>query len=569
MKPSVPSLSFRNPVRTRDLCVVVIALALLAPLYGARAGSATWKASPPNGDWNTATNWNPATIPNEASDIATFRSSSITNVLVSANVDVDSVVFDSGASAFTIRVEPSVILTISGTGISNNSGTTQTIATTNSANGNGSTVFFTNAASAGNAVFPDADVVFSQTATAGSATFSNYGPGTGSGFGSEEFQNQSTAGNGSFTNYGSTSFSVLPGSISFVEQSSAGNATIINNPGVGGFSGYTAFNESSAGSATAGNATIINNGGVFNGAEGGLTSFGYSSTPGNATLIANSGVNGGGGGQITIAGGRPNGGPNTARVELFGNGSLDIGLDLGRRGVFLGSIEGDGLVFLGNKQLTVGLNNLSTTFTGLIQDGGSNTQSGGSLIKTGKGKLELRGANTYSGGTTVQGGKLQVNNTSSSGTGTGPVQVNSGELGGKGVIAGAVTVGTGSGSGATLSPGYVSGAKRPGLFTIRNSLTLNADAIYQMDINNNIKLADEVVASGITINSGSRFTFVDLGTGTIPHGTVFTVLSNTSRFPIAGTFANLPDGSTFTSKGNTYQANYEGGSGNDLTLTVQ
>ena len=32
--------------------------------------------------------------------------------------------------------------------------------------------------------------------------------------------------------------------------------------------------------------------------------------------------------------------------------------------------------------------------------------------------------------------------------------------------------------------------------------------------------------------------------------------------------ANLPDGATITSGNNTFQANYEGGNGNDLTLTV-
>jgi hypothetical protein len=31
----------------------------------------------------------------------------------------------------------------------------------------------------------------------------------------------------------------------------------------------------------------------------------------------------------------------------------------------------------------------------------------------------------------------------------------------------------------------------------------------------------------------------------------------------------LADGSTFTNNGNTYKVSYEGGTGNDLTLTVQ
>jgi hypothetical protein len=51
-------------------------------------------------------------------------------------------------------------------------------------------------------------------------------------------------------------------------------------------------------------------------------------------------------------------------------------------------------------------------------------------------------------------------------------------------------------------------------------------------------------------------------------GTTFTLLSNTAATPIAGTFANLPDGSIITIHGNNLQASYEGGDGNDLTLTV-
>ena len=47
----------------------------------------------------------------------------------------------------------------------------------------------------------------------------------------------------------------------------------------------------------------------------------------------------------------------------------------------------------------------------------------------------------------------------------------------------------------------------------------------------------------------------------------FTAISNTVTTPIVGTFANLPDGSTFTVGRNTYQADYQGGDGNDLTLT--
>ena len=67
----------------------------------------------------------------------------------------------------------------------------------------------------------------------------------------------------------------------------------------------------------------------------------------------------------------------------------------------------------------------------------------------------------------------------------------------------------------------------------------------------------------------SASTRASVGSATLASGTIFTVINNTSATPIAGAFSNLPDNSTFTSNGNTYKVSYEGGTGNDLTLTVQ
>ncbi len=149
----------------------------------------------------------------------------------------------------------------------------------------------------------------------------------------------------------------------------------------------------------------------------------------------------------------------TARVEVFGNGRLEI---LGHHapGVTIGSIEGGGFVLLGGNNLTVGSNNLSTTFFGKIQESLPKRADlpraeGGSLTKIGNGKLTLSQASTYTGGTTVGEGELLVTNRSGSATGTGPVQVNRGALAGTGIIAGAVMLGTGSSSGAIILPAKV------------------------------------------------------------------------------------------------------------------
>ena len=247
-----------------------------------------------------------------------------------------------------------------------------------------------------------------------------------------------------------------------------------------------------------------------------------------------------------------------ARVTVFGNGNLDIsGHNL--PGITIGSLDGSGEVILGSNELTVGSNNLGTTFSGVIEGNGS-------LSKIGTGPLNLTGSNTYSGGTTVRRGQLVVNNLDGSGTGSGAVRVNAGILAGRGTIAGTVIVGTGSGAGAALAPGR-RGSKTDTL-TILNTLTFQLDSTYRFELKAASGAADKVVANGVTINSGALFSFIDLGSGTLTQGTVFTAIDNTAATAISGTFSNLPDGSTFTVGTNSYQVSYSGEDGNDLTLTV-
>jgi len=344
------------------------------------------------------------------------------------------------------------------------------------------------------------------------------------------FYGTSTAGNGTFTNNGGTTDGSGGAQLQFLDTSTASNGTFINNGGIGGGS---------------------------EGGHGGQTRFYGPSTAANATLIANgsAGLYYWNPGAILFSLDSTGG---TARVEVFDNGNLDIS-GHNAPGVTVGSIEGTGNVFLGANNLAVGSNNLSTTFSGVMQDGGS-------LTKIGTSTLTLTGENTYTGGTTIEGGKLVVNNTSGSGTSSGAVQVNAGTLGGRGTIAGEVIVGNGTGTRAVLAPGR--SEDKAGTLTIQSALTFNSDATYKFELKTKRSIADKVIANGVTI-SGARVSFVSCGNSALPPGTVFTVIDNTAATPIAGTFNNLADGSTFTADGNTFQVSYEGGTGNDLTLTVQ
>ena len=228
----------------------------------------------------------------------------------------------------------------------------------------------------------------------------------------------------------------------------------------------------------------------------------------------------------------------------------------------IGSLEGEGTVTLGGHALIIGSNNLSTIFSGLIQDG----TGIGAIAKIGTGTLTLTGANTYTGGTTVSSGILFVSNISGSGTGTGAVNVNADTLGGSGIIAGAVTVGTNSGTGAFLAPSK--GIKKPATLTIQGALTLNDDSTYLYKLDTKRAKADEVIANGVGIDSGAKFSLRPSGNNALSTGQVFTVISNTSANPIVGTFHNLADDAVVTVNGSNLQASYTGGDGNDLTLTV-
>ena len=463
-------------------CRLPSALALIFFLFASVAfpGSAMWNSA--SADWNLATNWNPQTVPNGSADIATFYRSGITALSLSADVALDSIVFNGdGYLSYSITT-PGHVFDFEGAGITNNSGYTQNFV----CNGNGHIEFF-NSASAGD----------------------------------------------------QTNFTVGDASIDFFDSSNAGSATITNNLGVIHFTDTASAGTSSI-RTTAG--SIIE---LFTNATAAGATLTASSAAGPAATILFSFASTGG----------------TSRNILTGKyAQLDVQYHTGP--LTVGSIQGNGTVTLGATNLSVGSNNLSTTFSGLMADG--TYASGGQLSKIGKGKLTLTHANTYTGGTTVSGGTLLVNNKTGSSTGAGPVQVNSGTLAGTGSISGPVSIGSGSSKG-TLLPGT---AARPGNLTINSMLTFAGGSNYKWVLNRTTATAGKVTAFGVTI-SNANLTFAPFGTGTLAHGTSFTVIDNVSANPIVGTFANLPDGEILTSGGITVQANYHGGTGNDLTLTVQ
>ena len=160
-------------------------LALVALFCGsahvASAGSATWQQDPATGNWNTPANWNPATVPNGPSDVASFSVSNQQNVTVTSSITLDSIVFQPGASGFTITTSSEFAsVLINGAGVINNSVLAQNFLVNAHGNDQGA-LDFAGSASAGNAIYSQGGgavrnsfggtTSFFNTSTAETATF--------------------------------------------------------------------------------------------------------------------------------------------------------------------------------------------------------------------------------------------------------------------------------------------------------------------------------------------------------------------------------------------------------------
>jgi hypothetical protein len=161
---------------------------------------------------------------------------------------------------------------------------------------------------------------------------------------------------------------------------------------------------------------------------------------------------------------------------------------------------------------------------------------------------------------------LEVANKTESATGSGFVHVKDGALAGKGIVTGGVRIGDGQDPAAFLAPGESTGGS--GRLYIGGELGFPKDATYIWNVEPRRAIADEVRADGVHIGEGALFSAVALDSGVLPVGATLTAIEDTADTPIVGSFTNLADGSVVTVGANTYQVSYEGGDGNDLTLTV-
>jgi len=378
-------LASRDSRHHRSSKAVLAALLASSCLSSIDAAAQTWIGA--DSAYETAANWNPATVPDSGAT-ATFANTGVASIDVNAALTVGAFAFSANAAAYTISNMGGI--DFDGAGIQNGSSNTQTIVTAGSA---GLTFHATSSAGSASLVTNDGgSTTFVDSSSAGTATITTNG--TGFTF----FQDNSSASN-------ATLIAQNGGTVQFLQASNAGQARITVDNGA-----VTFFDTSTAGSAT----ITTNNGGSL--------SFQNSSSAGNATLVTN---NGG----CTCFFDQSTG--SQARFITNSGGVVDIS-GLSATGTTAGSIEGAGRYVLGSKQLTVGGNNLSTTVSGTINDGGNFGGIGASLVKIGSGTLTLSGDNTYSGGARVSAGTLQLGDGGTTGSIIGNVMVDAGAIFGTG-----------------------------------------------------------------------------------------------------------------------------------------
>jgi fibronectin-binding autotransporter adhesin len=200
---------------------------------------------------------------------------------------------------------------------------------------------------------------------------------------------------------------VLAGTQGFAD---AGSGTLVLT-GANTYTGATTINSGSTLSAvwTAGGPfgvfasgnSIVNNGTLILTRNSNDSAFFGVITGSGTTTVS------GDGGYLNLG----NGGDGIARLSSQSDLMLNIGLNLFKNAQTIGALNGNGTITSntggasGNVTLTLGNNNHSGTFGGVINNAGSESIA---VVKAGSGTQVLSGANTYAGGTTISGGVLQL-----------------------------------------------------------------------------------------------------------------------------------------------------------------
>ncbi len=250
-----------------------------------------------------------------------------------------------------------------------------------------------------------------------------------------------------------------------------------------------------------------------------------------------------------------------SNANAFANANVNVNnaaLVYGQSTAAFGSLSGTGAFTLPSGMLTLGGNNQSTTYSGIMSGSGG-------LTVTGLGSLTLGGSNTYSGGTTISAGTLAL--ATGGALGVGNLTVASG-----GVLAVSNFTSGYNFAGGTLTAGRISNFATD----IKGSINLNNTTVNWPGSNATMTISGSLGGGGATLNyavgdsmalggalnlTGTDYVapLAALSSGTYTLFTYNSGTPNLNDFATSGIFGTNPRQSyTFGTSG-----------GSAVTLTVQ
>lgn len=230
-------------------------------------------------------------------------------------------------------------------------------------------------------------------------------------------------------------------------------------------------------------------------------------------------------------------GANADSAALVNATDATVDISSAYTGVSIGSLSGNGEVFIGDNVLTLGALGFDDVFDGEISDAGL----GGGLVKTGTGTLTLTGDHGYTGATEVTAGRLIVigSITSSSGitvSDGGTIEVD-GQVGAMTVRTGGMLGGSGTVGGATIeSGGILAPGNSIGTFVVDGDLTMDSGSVYRVEVNPEGHEADLVRVTGTATLEGGSVVHIGLN-GTYKPLSTYRILKADGG--LSGNFADV------------------------------
>ncbi|MCY2940897.1 MAG: hypothetical protein NTV50_04430 [Planctomycetota bacterium] len=212
--------------------------------------------------------------------------------------------------------------------------------------------------------------------------------------------------------------------------------------------------------------------------------------------------------------------------------------DLNNNTETVASLIGSSNILLGAGSLTVSGSTLDN-YSGIISGTGNFT-------RTGSGSTTFLSANTYTGKTFVLGGSLILNANQAS-----DFIVNGGKL------SGSATIGKLEAKSGSVSPSLL----------LSNDISLSGPSVLNITIRGTSPGAgnDQIVTHG-TFTLGDAALNIS-GSVNLKTGEELILVNNDGIDPVSGTFKGIANNQIITIQGTSYLFKYDGGDGNDITLT--